>query len=65
MSRPRRESRVKREVVVKEEEVQEERDDADGESEEAAVAGDDLIRVYKAGRENWPSSRPVSGERCK
>ena len=60
MSRPHREPRVKREVEVKKEEVQKESDDDDGKSEEAAVAGDDPVRVYETDYVR-PSHRPVSG----
>jgi len=63
MSRPHCKTPVKHEVLVKEEEAQEESDDDKGGtvSEEAAVAGDDLVRVYETERYLPPSSRPVSG----
>jgi hypothetical protein len=63
MSRPRRESRVKREVVVKEE-VQEVSDDDGGEGEEAAVEGDDPVGVYETEEHVPPSRCPVSGRWC-
>ena len=63
MSRPRRDPPVKREVVVKEEEVEAESDDG-GESEGAEVEGDDPVGVYET-EHVMPSKRPVSGRWCK
>ena len=64
MSRPLRKTPVKHEVLIKEE-AQEESDDVGGESEEAAVAGDDPVRVYETEEHVPPSRRLVSGRWCK
>ena len=65
MSRPHRKTPVKCEVDVKEEEVQVESDDIGDDSEEAAVAGDDPVRVYETEEHVPPSRRLVSGRWCK